>query len=102
MSNRLIQHERDLLEAIALFYDQQKAPQVIAKGEGDVASKIIAMGKKYGVHLHEDPALLEQLSDLEVGDEIPQQLYFIIAEIIAYVYHLEGKKPAQREQDLNL
>ncbi len=93
MTGRLIEHEKELLEAIALFYDQKQAPQVIAKGEGVVAQEIITMGKKYGVHLHEDPALMEQLSDLEIGDKIPPQLFFIIAEIIAYVYHLEGKQP---------
>jgi len=93
MTGRLIQHERELLEAIALYYDQKKAPQVIAKGEGALAAEIIAMGNKYGVHLHEDPALLEQLSTLEVGDHIPEHLFYIIAEIIAYVYHLEERQP---------
>jgi flagellar biosynthesis protein len=95
MTSRLIQHERELLEAIALYYDQQQAPKVIAKGEGNLAAEIIAMGKQYGVHLHEDPALLEQLSSLDVGDNIPEHLFYIIAEIIAYVYHLEGKTPEQ-------
>ena len=97
MEGRLIQHEKELLEAIALYYDQQQqAPQVIAKGEGSLAAEIIAMGKHYGVHLHEDPALLEQLSHLEVGDQIPEHLFYIIAEIISYVYHLEGKQPAKK------
>ncbi len=93
MPNRTIDHERDLLEAIALFYDQSEAPVVLAKGEGSLASEIITMGKKYGVHLHEDPALMEQLSSLDVGDRIPQQLFLAIAEIIAYVYKLEGRTP---------
>ncbi len=93
MNPTIIDHERELLEAIALHYDQADAPLVIAKGEGSLASEIIAMGKKYGIHLHEDPGLMQQLSSLDVGERIPEQLYQVIAEIISFVYMLEGKMP---------
>ncbi len=93
MNNRLIEHERDLLQAIALYYDQIKDPIIVAKGAGSIAAEMIRVGKNHGIHLHEDPRLMEQLSYLDIGDAIPQHLYHIIAEIIAFVYMLEGKIP---------
>lgn len=93
MKNRIIDHERDLLKAIALYYDQIHDPVVVAKGEGSVAATLIKTGKKHDIHLHEDPNLMDQLSHLDIGDSIPQQLYQIIAEIITFVYMLEGKTP---------
>ncbi len=95
MKNRIIDHERDLLRAIALYYDQINDPVVVAKGEGKIATAIIQTGKNHHIHLHEDPNLMEQLSHLDIGDSIPQQLYQIIAEIIAFVYMLEGKTPEE-------
>lgn len=93
MRQRIIDQEKELLEAVALYYDQISDPQVVAKGEGQIAAQMIQLAKQHHIHLHEDPQLMTQLSQLEIGDRIPQNLYQIIAEIIAYVYILTGKKP---------
>lgn len=90
MSN-IWENEASLKKAIALFYDQVSAPKVVARGAGDVAEQIIDLARKHEIHLHEDPVLLKQLEHLEVGDEIPLELYRVIAEIIAFVYWLKAQ-----------
>lgn len=70
-----------------------KAPEVIAKGFGDLAEEIIALAKQHGVLVHEDRYLSEFLSTLDLGQEIPEQLYYVIAELISFSYVLQGKTP---------
>ncbi len=79
--------------AVALKYDGVSAPKVTAKGEGDLAEQILAIAAEHGVHLHEDKALVRILSGLDLGDEIPEALYWVIAEIIAMAYIAAGKRP---------
>ncbi|WP_163935759.1 EscU/YscU/HrcU family type III secretion system export apparatus switch protein [Paraferrimonas sp. SM1919] len=83
----------DFKTATALFYDQLSAPKVVAQGSGEVAQQIIEIAKREGVVIHQDPMLSEFLSRLETGDEIPKELYFIIAEILAHIYLVKGKYP---------
>lgn len=80
-------------KAVGLKYDQSSAPQVIAKGFGDLAEDIIALAKENGVLIHEDPHLSELLLRLDLGQEIPEELYYVIAELIAFSYVLQGKTP---------
>lgn len=79
--------------AVALHYDGKQAPQITAKGTGELAEKIIALAREHGVPLHEDAALITLLSKLDLGDEIPQPLYTAVAEVIAFAYILNGKVP---------
>lgn len=72
-------------------YNPQAAPKVIAKGFNEVAEEMIALAKKHQVLVHEDPELAEFLSRLDVGDEIPKELYVIVAELIAFVTWLDLK-----------
>lgn len=80
--------------AVALYYDGQAAPRVTATGKGKVAEQIIALAEQHDVPLHTDPALVEVLSRVPLGTEIPRELYVAIAEVIAFAYYLSGKKPA--------
>ena len=73
--------------------DNKIAPKVIAKGEGALAESILALAKDAGVLVHEDPYLMEFLSVLDLGQEIPESLYTVIAELIAYAFYLQGKTP---------
>ena len=77
--------------AAALKYAPPKdaAPRIVAQGAGVVAEKIIELAKQHGVHIHEDPALVEMLALLSIGDEIPEQLYKVTAEILAFVYAVD-------------
>ena len=79
--------------AVALNYDGKSAPKVTASGINDVAEEIVRIAKENNIHLHDDPVLARMLSTLELGTEIPRELYLLIAEVIAFAYYLEGKAP---------
>ena len=79
--------------AVALEYDGESAPKVTAKGEGSIAQQIIAIAKNHDVPLQENPELVQMLSHIELGEEIPEALYLAVAEIIAFAYILRGKIP---------
>ena len=80
--------------AVALIYEPKKmaAPKVIAKGSGILAERIKEMAKEYRIPLVEDKPLAQALYKVvNIGDEIPSNLYKAAAEILAYVYRLKPK-----------
>jgi flagellar biosynthesis protein len=81
--------------AAALRYDPQhhSAPTVVAKGENVLAEEIIALAREHGVLIHEDPHLAEVLNSLEIGQSVPQEIFIVVAELIAFSYVLQGKFP---------
>ncbi|MGI2197798.1 EscU/YscU/HrcU family type III secretion system export apparatus switch protein [Shewanella baltica] len=87
--------ESEPKQAVALSYDGRNAPKIVATGEGLIAEEIIALAKANGVYIHQDPHLSHFLQLLELGEEIPKELYLLIAELIAFVYILDGKFPEQ-------
>ncbi|SCL83222.1 EscU/YscU/HrcU family type III secretion system export apparatus switch protein [Sporanaerobacter sp. PP17-6a] len=75
--------------AVALKYNKDNsAPIVVAKGRGHIAEKIIEIAKENKVEIYEDEDVADNLMKLEMGMEIPQELYEAVAEIIAYIYNL--------------
>ncbi|WP_076410971.1 EscU/YscU/HrcU family type III secretion system export apparatus switch protein [Shewanella sp. UCD-KL12] len=80
-------------EAVALSFDGHSAPTVSASGKGLLADEIIAIAQEAGIHIHKDPHLSDFLQRLELGEEIPKELYLLIAELIAFAYMLDGKFP---------
>ena len=80
-------------KAIALSYDGKEAPTLAAKGDDELAQAIIQLALQAKVPIYENAELTQWLSKLELGDEIPEVLYRVIAEIIAFAYHLQGKTP---------
>lgn len=80
-------------KAVAILYDQKKsdAPQVVASGKGVIARKIIETAHEAGIHIQEDPDLVELLSKIPVGEEIPLELYQTIAEVLSFVYQVNDK-----------
>ena len=87
-------------KAIALEYGRNKAPRVSAKGHGDLARLILAEAEKQGVFVSQDPQLLSLLARLEVGDEIPQDMYTAVAVILSWVYWLKGMEPGDEKKGL--
>jgi flagellar biosynthesis protein len=87
--------ENEVKKAVALKYnsDDTDSPTVIAKGFGDLADDIIELAKQNGVMIHEDPYLSDLLSRMDLGQEIPENLYHVVAELIAFSYVLQGKFP---------
>lgn len=79
--------------AVALKYDGSGAPAVTATGQGATAEEIIQIARDHGVPLYEHPELVEILAKLDLGEEIPDTLYQVIAEILAFAFYLQGKKP---------
>jgi flagellar biosynthesis protein len=79
--------------AVALLYDGDNAPRITAKGEGKIAEQIFKIAKEHGVPLENDPQLAKILSQIPLGDEIPETLYRAIAEVIAFAYLVSGKRP---------
>ncbi len=84
-------------QAVALEYGQNKAPTVTAKGDDDLARRIVAEAKKQGVYVAEDPRLLAMLSRLDVGQEIPEDMFTAVAVILAWVYWLKGMQPGDEK-----
>ncbi len=76
--------------AAAIKYDSTSAdaPKVTARGRGLIADKIIALAEENGIPIKNDPDLVKILSKLDVGTEIPVELYRAVAEILAFVYSL--------------
>lgn len=79
--------------AVALGYDSTKdtAPRVIAKGQGELAERIVDIAKENRIMIQEDPVLFDSLYRLETGEEIPAKLYQVVAELLAYVYKINNK-----------
>lgn len=78
----------ELQKAVALFYDGNGAPQITAKGVDQEAAEIIALAKEHGVPLCDNPALVELLSHIELGEHVPETLYVAVAHILAFAYGL--------------
>lgn len=90
----------DLLnqKAAALSYDEegQRAPVIVASGMGYVARKIIETAKENSIPIYEDNSLATVLTQLRLGEEIPEELYEAIVEI--YVYFLEFGKDSEKKE----
>ena len=90
---------RNQRRAVALRYTAgvDSAPVVLAKGSGYRADRIKALAAEHGVRVREDPELVDALSQLEEGTEIPLALYAAVAELLAFVYRAEGRLGGRQE-----
>jgi flagellar biosynthesis protein len=79
--------------AVALHYSGSGAPRVVAKGGGALAERIIETAREHHVPLQEDAALVAALSRLDLGREIPRELYVAVAHVLAFAWGVSGKKP---------
>ena len=81
-------------KAAALKYDAQinSAPVVKAKGAGTVAEKIIQIAQDHNIPIRQNPDLVEILIQLDLEQEIPPELYKIVAEILTFVYNLNRSR----------
>lgn len=86
--------EEETPRAAALGYEPGKdaAPRVIAAGRGPIAEEIIAVARRNGVPLHEDPVLVEALAAVQVGEAIPPELYALVAEVLAFIYRVQQRR----------
>ncbi|MFD1693903.1 EscU/YscU/HrcU family type III secretion system export apparatus switch protein [Roseibium aestuarii] len=84
--------------AIALNYDNQHAPVVTAKGRGHVAERIEELAREAGVPIEEDPVMAQALSQIEIDEEIPMELYQAVAVLIGFILRTgRAKNPPEAE-----
>jgi len=79
--------------AVALQYERHDgaAPRVVASGRGAIGEKIIATAKANGVPLQSNPGLAAALAEVEVGEQIPIDLYKAVAEVLLFILRMSGK-----------
>ena len=84
-------------QAIAMAYGRNPVPMVTAKGEEDLAVRMLEEARRQGVFITEDPQLLALLSRLNVDEEIPPELYTVVAVVLSWVYWLKGMRPGDEK-----
>ncbi len=98
-SQNEIEEKKKRLSAVALKYKLHKdpAPKVVAKGKGLIAERIIELAKENEIPIKEDPDLVEILMKLELNQFIPNELYQVVAEVLAFVYRMSEKYKESKE-----
>lgn len=78
-------------QAAVIKYDEEtgKTPTVVARGKGQVAHQIMELAKENNIHMQEDSELVANLLDMDLGDNIPPQLYAVMAEILLLIEEME-------------
>jgi len=89
----MVNKDKKSPQAVALRYDprSESTPEIVASGRGDLAQQIIAAAKEAGIDIVQDPDLLEVLGRVPVGEEIPAELFQAVAEILAFIYRINGR-----------
>jgi flagellar biosynthesis protein len=77
--------------AVALHYDKTGAPRVVAKGKGTIGAKIIEVAKAHDIPIEENEVLAGALSNVDIGEEIPAELYKAVAEVLVFVLRMSGR-----------
>ena len=85
-------------KAAALSYDQKKdaAPRLAAKGRGDIARRILDVAREHDIPIHQDADLMEVLETVEIDQEVPLEVYAVVAEIFSYIYKVNQQKAGKR------
>lgn len=79
--------------AIALRYDGEGAPRVTAAGRDGVSEHIRKLAVDAGIPEYPDPELAQVLAQIPTGDEIPEDLYLAVAQVIAFAFYVSGRTP---------
>ena len=85
-------------QAVALAYGNHPTPIVTAKGDGELALRILQEARDNGVLIAEDAQLVQLLSKLQVDQEIPTELYTAVAVVLSWVYWLKGMRPGDEKK----
>ncbi|WP_432665122.1 EscU/YscU/HrcU family type III secretion system export apparatus switch protein [Wukongibacter baidiensis] len=81
--------KRTIANALKYSPEDDIAPKVVAKGRGFTADKIKELAEKNGIPIYRDEKLSKQLYNLSIGDEIPQELYNVVAEVLSFIARLD-------------
>lgn len=93
MSQRANEPKDTVKKAVALEYDKKKseAPIIVASGQGSMADQILAIAEANNVEVREDADLVQVLEKLDVGSPIPLEAFTAVAEILSYIYQMNGR-----------
>lgn len=83
----------DVKHAVALKYSQNSAPVLVAKGSSSLADEIIKLAEENGVPLCDNAVLVDLLQRIELGEEVPRELYVAVAYILAFALEISQSTP---------
>lgn len=83
---------KKLATALKFNPESDIAPQVIAKGYGLIAENIISRAKENDIPVYVDEKLSAQLSNLQIGEQIPYEMYEVVAEVLIFISQIDNKK----------
>jgi flagellar biosynthesis protein len=90
------EHRPGVNVAAALAYGAgDRAPRVVAKGSGLIAEEIISRAREAGIYVHESRELVSLLMQIDLDRHIPPQLYIAVAELLAWLHHIEAGRRAE-------
>ncbi|HHY77204.1 MAG TPA: hypothetical protein GX498_01675 [Clostridiales bacterium] len=85
-------------KAVALSYKEtDTAPRVTAMGKGVIAEKIIEAAKRHNVPVFYDEKLVDDLLKIEIGKQIPPELYLVVAEVLSFISYIDKQKENKNE-----
>lgn len=83
--------ERKIATAIGYDQESDRAPKLLAKGQGLIAENIIETARVHDKPVYEDPRLSQQLFNLKIGDSIPESLYEVVAEVLVFISKMDQR-----------
>ena len=81
--------ERQTAVALRYLRGEDDAPRVVARGQGELAARILDLARRHGIPVRRDGDLAGILSKLDLGEQIPAELYQAVAEVLAYLYRAD-------------
>ena len=79
-------------KAVGLSYKPgSRAPEVVSKGTGGLAERIMRIAEKYNIPVVQNREAVEKLFLLDIGDYISEEMYEIVAQILVFIYGLQGE-----------
>ncbi|MCB0359608.1 MAG: EscU/YscU/HrcU family type III secretion system export apparatus switch protein [Bdellovibrionales bacterium] len=89
--------------AVALRYAEgDRAPKVVAAGAGEIAKRILELAREHDVPIRQDDTLVDILSKLDIGYEIPAETYRAVAEILAFLYRTDAEWREKKRESHSL
>lgn len=86
-----MEKKRRYAAALGYLPEREEAPKLLAKGEGFVAERIVETAREAGVSVYQDEKLAKQLQHLEMGEEIPVELYDVVASVLSFIARIDKR-----------
>lgn len=88
-----MEDKKKMKQAVALRYQREKdkAPVILASGDGRMAERMILIAKEHGVPVESNPLMTEALRKLKIGQEIPPELYEAVAILLTHILELDSR-----------